>query len=70
MTKNLQAGVYKQGSLSDTIKKSKVLQTSKSWRILHHPTSLATNAKGTSLGKKKKRATTRNKQITNGKAHH
>ena len=34
----------------------------------HHQTSFATNAKGTSLGRKEK-ATTRNKKITNGKAH-
>lgn len=65
--KSVQAGVYKQRSLSHAIKKSSF--TDKSWRILHHETSFATKAKGTSLGKKEG-ATTRNKQITNGKAHH
>ena len=37
-------------------------------RIQHHQASFATNAKGASLSRKEK-ATTRNKEITNQKAH-
>ena len=40
----------------------------KAKRIQHHQTSYATNAKGTSLGRNEK-ATTRDKNIMNGKAH-
>ena len=40
----------------------------KAKRIQHYQTSCATNAKGTSLGGKEK-VPTRNKKITNGKAH-
>ena len=45
-----------QGSHSDSMEKSKALQTKKAKRIQHHQTSSTTNAKGTSLsGKQKKR---------------
>ena len=46
----------------------KLYRQAEAKRIQHHQTSCATNAKGTSLGGKEK-ATTRNKKITNGKAH-
>ena len=48
--------------------KSKVLQISKTKRLQHSQTSFTTNTKGTSLGKQEK-AVTRNKKITNEKAH-
>lgn len=48
------------------IKSSIDMQKAK--RIQHHQTSFTTNARGTSLGEKEK-ATTRNKKITNEKAH-
>ena len=38
-------------------------------RIQHHQISFTTKAKGTSLGREKKEATTRKMKITNGKAH-
>ena len=50
------------------MEKSKALQTSKSSKNSGLPNQLMTNAKGTTLGRKEK-VTTRNKIITNGKAH-
>ena len=58
---------YQQGCLSDSMEKSRSLQTSKANRIQHHQTSFATNIKGTSLNRKQK-ATTIKKKIMNGKA--
>ena len=50
------------------MEKSKLYRQAKAKRIQYHPTSFATNAKETSLGRKEK-ATTRNKKIMNEKAH-
>ena len=43
---------YQQGCLSDSMEKSRSLQTSKANRIQHHQTSFATNAKRTPLCRK------------------
>ena len=51
-----------QDSPSDLMAKSKAFQTSESKRIQGHQTSLTTNAKGTSLGRKQK---TRKRPIQN-----
>ena len=54
--KNYNQDYYtQQGYHSDSKKKLKALQTSKSKRIQHHQTSSTTNAKGASLGRKHKR---------------
>ena len=58
-----------QGSCSDSMEKSKALQISKRQQNSAPPDQFAINAKGTSLGGEEK-ATTRNKKITNEKAHH
>ena len=59
---------YQQGCLSDSMEKSKSLQTSKAKRIQHHQTSFATNAKGHSPVRKEN-ATTKNKKIMNRQSH-
>ena len=54
-----------QGSHSDLMERSKVLQTSK-LRVQHHQASFMRNVKGTSLGEKEK-TTTRNIKIMKGR---